>query len=53
MLVILATREAEIRMIKVLSQKYPTVKRTGEVTQVIECLTSKHEALNSNPTTKQ
>jgi hypothetical protein len=60
--VILATQEAEIRWIVVrsqpkqivhetLSRKYPTQKRAGRVTQVVECLPSKCEALSSHPTT--
>jgi hypothetical protein len=58
--IILATWEAEIRRITVqgqpgqiiqetLSWKYPAWKRAGEVTQVIEHLPSKHQALSSNP----
>jgi hypothetical protein len=31
-----------------LSQKYPTQKRASEVTQEVEDLPSKHDALNSN-----
>jgi hypothetical protein len=59
---ILASQEAEIRRIVVqgqpqhcetLSQKYLTQNRTGRVVEVIECLPSKHEALNSNPSTKK
>jgi hypothetical protein len=57
--VILATQEAEIRRIVVisqprqivcetLSQKYPTQNRAGGV---VECLSSKCEALSSNPST--
>jgi hypothetical protein len=53
--VILTTWEAEIRRIMVqcqlkqivhetLSQKYPTHKRAGKVTQVVEHLPSKYEA---------
>jgi hypothetical protein len=56
--VILAIQEAEIGRIEVqsqprqtvlknLSQKYPTQKRTGGMAQVVEHLPSKHEALNS------
>jgi hypothetical protein len=64
MAIILATQEAEIRRILVqgqptqivhknLSQKYPTCtrKRVGEVTQMVEHLPRKCEALNSNPST--
>jgi hypothetical protein len=32
---------------KTLSQKYPTQKRAGRVTQVVEHLPSKHEALST------
>jgi hypothetical protein len=32
-----------------LSQKYPTCKRAGGMVQVIEHLSSKHEALSSKP----
>jgi hypothetical protein len=50
----MATQEAEIRRTAVqsqpgqilretLSQKYPTQKRAGGVTQVVKCLPSKHE----------
>jgi hypothetical protein len=57
--VILATQEAEIRRIKVRSQlrqivyktlswKYPIQERASGVTQVVECLLSKIEALSSN-----
>jgi hypothetical protein len=60
--VILATQEAEIRRIvfqsqpeqivcKTLSQKNPSQKRAGRVAQVVQCLSSKCEALNSNPNT--
>jgi hypothetical protein len=62
MSVILATQEAENRRIGVqgqprqivqetLSQKYPTHKRTSGVTQAVEQLPSKHEALSSNSST--
>jgi hypothetical protein len=34
-----------------LSKKYPTQKRAGGVAQAVECLPSKCEALNSNPST--
>jgi hypothetical protein len=34
---------------KILSWKSPTQDRAGRVTQVAECLHSKHEALSSNP----
>jgi hypothetical protein len=60
--VILATQEAEIKKIIVqsqpgensetLSQKYLTQKRAGRAIQAVEHLPSKHEALNSNPSTK-
>jgi hypothetical protein len=57
--VILAIQEAEIRRIMVrsqtwqivcetLSQKYPMQKRAGGVTQVVQYLPTKHEALSSN-----
>jgi hypothetical protein len=57
---ILAIQEAEIRKIMVwsrpgqkvqetVSQKYPTRKRAGGVTQVVKCLSSKYETLSSNP----
>jgi hypothetical protein len=36
---------------KTLSQKYPTPKKAGKMAQVVLCLTSKHEALSSNPST--
>jgi hypothetical protein len=36
---------------KTLSQKYLTQKRAGEVTQVVEHLPSKTEALSSSPNT--
>jgi hypothetical protein len=59
--VILATQEAEIRMIVVQSQPgqivcktlfvYQTQKRAGEVAQVVEHLPSKSEALGSNSST--
>jgi hypothetical protein len=59
--VILTTWEAEIRRIKVqaslgqivletLSQKHPTQKRAGGVSQVVEWLPSNREALSSNRT---
>jgi hypothetical protein len=39
---------------KTLSQKYPTQKSAGKMTQVVECLPSKsEEALNSNFSTTQ
>jgi hypothetical protein len=58
--VILATQEEEVRRIVVqsqpgkivhetISQKNPTQKRAGGVTQVVEHLPSKHKALSSNP----
>jgi hypothetical protein len=34
-----------------LCQKYPVQKRAGEVTQVVECLPSKHKTLSSSPCT--
>jgi hypothetical protein len=57
--VIPATKEAEIRRIAIRSQPGQIVhetlswnhwlkKRTGEVTQVIKYMSTKHEALNSN-----
>jgi hypothetical protein len=60
--IILVTQEAEIRRILIqgqstqtvnetISPKYPTQKRTGGVTQVVECLPSNCENLNSNPST--
>jgi hypothetical protein len=60
--VILATPKAEIRRIvvpsqpgqiilKTLSQKYPTHKRAGGVTQVVGHLPSNCDALSSNPST--
>jgi hypothetical protein len=60
----LSTQKAKIKRIdirsqpqqivhKTLSQKYPTQKRAGRVTQVLEHLPSKHEALTSNPSTTQ
>jgi hypothetical protein len=63
MLVILATREAEIRRMAVQGQprqivreslflKYPThKKRAGEMAQVVKFLPRKHEALSSNSIT--
>jgi hypothetical protein len=36
---------------KTLSQKYPTQNRVGGVSQVVECLSTKHESLSSNPST--
>jgi hypothetical protein len=58
--VILAVQETEIRRIAIQSQpgvivretltrKYTTQKRTGRVAQVIQCLSSKPEALSSKP----
>jgi hypothetical protein len=58
--VIPVTQEAEIRRIMVRNQpqanssqdpllKNPSQKRAGGVAQVVECLSSKHEALTSNP----
>jgi hypothetical protein len=60
MLVILPTWEAEIRRIaahvqpgqivhNTLFWKYPTQNRTRGMTQIMECLPSKCEALSSNP----
>jgi hypothetical protein len=57
--VILATWETEIRRImvqsqpgqivwEILSQKYPIQKRTGRVTQMVDCLPTKCKALSSN-----
>jgi hypothetical protein len=46
-LVVLATQEAEIRTFAVQSQ----VCKAGRVVQVVECMTSKHRAVNSNPST--
>jgi hypothetical protein len=34
----------------ILSGKYLIQKRNGRVAQVVKCLPSKHETLNSNPT---
>jgi hypothetical protein len=62
MSVILATQEVEVRRIKVpsqlgqivhetVSQKYQTQNRAGRMTQVLEHLPSKREALSSNPRT--
>jgi hypothetical protein len=63
--VIFITQEAEIRSIvaqgqpwqnedKTLSQNTQHKKRTGRVvTQVVECLPSKGEALSSNPSTSK
>jgi hypothetical protein len=59
MSIILATREAEIRknvvggqprkiVYEALPRKCPTQKRAGEVTQVVECLLSKCNALISS-----
>jgi hypothetical protein len=36
---------------KTLSQKYPTQKRAGGVTQVVEHLPSKRDTLSSSPVT--
>jgi hypothetical protein len=56
MLVVLATWEVEIRRITVQAHsgikgnsisKIIDAKRAGDVTQVVECLISKHEPLNS------
>jgi hypothetical protein len=58
--IILATQEAEIRMMvfqnqaeqivhETLSRIYSTRKRAGRVVQLVKCLPSKHEALNSKP----
>jgi hypothetical protein len=60
--IILANREAEIRRIavqdqpwqivhKILSKKFPTQKRTGEMPRRVENLTDKPETLSSNPST--
>jgi hypothetical protein len=38
---------------KTLSRKYPTLKRTGGVAQVVEHLPSKHKAQSSNPSTNK
>jgi hypothetical protein len=53
--VILATQEAEIEKLK---SKFspdksarPSLKSTGDVARVVECLHSKHEALSSKPST--
>jgi hypothetical protein len=59
--VILATQEAGGSWFKAssgnksetLSQKYPAQKRTGGVTHVAELLPSRHEALNSKPSTSE
>jgi hypothetical protein len=42
-------RDQEDPVLKILSQKYPTQKRTGRVAQVVEHLPSKCEVLSSNP----
>jgi hypothetical protein len=58
--VILVTQEAEIRRItvrgqpwqivfKTLSQKLHNTTRNGRVAKVLEQMSSKHEALSSNP----
>jgi hypothetical protein len=57
--IIPATWETEVRIaiqrqlgqivLETLHQKYPTQKRAGRVSQVVGCLPSKLEALNSNP----
>jgi hypothetical protein len=57
--VILSTQKAENRsfmvqsqarqiVLETVSQKYPTQKRTGGVTQVVECLPNKCAALSSS-----
>jgi hypothetical protein len=38
---------------KIKIKKYPTQNRAGGVTQAVECLPSKHEALSSNTSTKR
>jgi hypothetical protein len=38
-------------VLEILSQKYPTQKRTGRVTQVAEGLPNKCKFLSSNPNT--
>jgi hypothetical protein len=38
-------------VLKTLSQKNPSQQKTGQVAQVVECLSSKHESLGSNLTT--
>jgi hypothetical protein len=59
---ILATQEEEIKRItfqsqprqivhEILSRKYPTQKRAGGVTHVVEYLPSNSEVLSSNPNT--
>jgi hypothetical protein len=42
----LCSKPASAKNPKTLSQKYPTHKRPGGMTQVIECLLSKHEGLS-------
>jgi hypothetical protein len=50
--VILATWEAEIgRIAEIPSPKITRAKWTGDVTQAVEHLLCKHEALSSNPVT--
>jgi hypothetical protein len=45
--------QSQPRQIVHKSLKYPTQKRAGGVAQMVECLSSKHEDLNSTPVPKK